>query len=105
MATTLTQTHPLLSIPFSAATDFTELAGYCELFAETLLDSDDPALRMALCGRLCASITLLRSMLNDPPLRTIWPKASPLISFPRSPLALIPILACSATTILPWRSF
>lgn len=66
MATTLTQTHPLLSIPFSAATDFTELAGYCELFAETLLESDDPALRMALCGRLSACIALLRSTLNDP---------------------------------------
>ncbi|WP_413725631.1 hypothetical protein [Sodalis sp. RH16] len=47
MATPLTQTHPLLSIPFSAATDFTELAGNCELCAETLLESDDPALRMA----------------------------------------------------------
>ncbi len=66
MATPLTQTHPLLSIPFSAATDFTELAGYCELFAETLLESDDPALRMALCGRLSACIALLRSTLDEP---------------------------------------
>ncbi|TCL06279.1 hypothetical protein [Sodalis ligni] len=66
MATPLTQTHPLLSIPFSAATDFTELAGYCELCAETLLESDDPALRMALCGRLSACIALLKSTLNDP---------------------------------------
>lgn len=66
MATPLTQTHPLLTIPFSAATDFTELAGYCELLAETMLESDDPALRMALCGRLSACITLLKSTLNDP---------------------------------------
>ncbi len=66
MAATLTQTHPLLIIPFSAATDFTELTGFCKLLAETLLESDDSALRMALSERLSACIALLRFTLNDP---------------------------------------
>lgn len=30
MATTPIQTHPLLSVPFNAATDFTVLASHCE---------------------------------------------------------------------------
>ncbi|ACT11918.1 MULTISPECIES: hypothetical protein [Pectobacterium] len=66
MATTLTQTHPLLTLPFSAATDFTVLAGHCENFAEILIESDDPALRLALCGRLAACLALLRPTLNQP---------------------------------------
>ena len=55
MATIPTQTHPLLSVPFNAATDFTVLASHCENFADTLIESDDPALRLALYGRLAAS--------------------------------------------------
>ncbi|RNM19125.1 hypothetical protein EFS38_19080 [Dickeya undicola] len=66
MATTLTQTHPLLTVPFSAATDFTALAGHCEHFAETLIESDDPAQRLALCARLTAGLALLRPTLNQP---------------------------------------
>ncbi|MBT1427021.1 hypothetical protein [Dickeya dianthicola] len=66
MATTLTQTHPLLTLPFSAATDFIVLAGHCENFAEILIESDDPALRLALCGRLAACLALLRPTLNQP---------------------------------------
>ncbi|ECJ2453058.1 hypothetical protein JGY68_003350 [Salmonella enterica] len=66
MATTPIQTHPLLSVPFNAATDFTDLADYCDRFAETLIESDDPALRLALCGRLAACLALLRPTLNDP---------------------------------------
>lgn len=66
MATTLTRTHPLLTIPFSAATDFTVLAEHCETFAETLIDTDDPTLKMALCGRLNACLTLLHPTLLDP---------------------------------------
>ncbi|MBC7037383.1 hypothetical protein G6O47_23040, partial [Salmonella enterica subsp. enterica serovar Enteritidis] len=54
MATTPIQTHPLLAVSFNAATDFTVLADHCENFAETLIESDDPALRLALCGRLAA---------------------------------------------------
>ncbi|WP_324725444.1 hypothetical protein [Klebsiella variicola] len=66
MATILTQTHPLLAIPFNAATDFTVLANYCANFADTLIESGDPVLRLALCGRLAASLSLLRPTLNDP---------------------------------------
>ncbi|EOK1146685.1 hypothetical protein [Klebsiella pneumoniae] len=66
MATTPVQTHPLLAVPFNAATDFTVLASHCENFAETLIESDDPALRLALCGRLAACLSLLRPTLNDP---------------------------------------
>ncbi|GKP13191.1 hypothetical protein [Klebsiella quasipneumoniae] len=56
----------LLSVPFSAATDFTVLADHCDRFAETLLESGDPTLRLALCGRLAACLSLLRPTLNDP---------------------------------------
>ncbi|AKE58956.1 TPA: hypothetical protein ACT195_004617 [Raoultella planticola] len=65
MATILAQAHPLLTVPFSANTDFTVLADYCESFAETLIESDDSALRLALCGRLRASLSLLQLTLND----------------------------------------
>ncbi|EJU8567141.1 hypothetical protein N5V91_002387 [Salmonella enterica] len=66
MATIPAQIHPLLSVPFNATTDFTVLATHCENFAETLMESDDPALRLALCGRLAACLSLLRPTLNDP---------------------------------------
>lgn len=66
MATIPTQTHPLLSVPFNAATDFTVLASHCENFAETLIESHDPALKMALCGRINACLTLLQPTLLDP---------------------------------------
>lgn len=66
MATTPIQTHPLLSVPFNAATDFTVLASHCENFVETLIESKDMALKMALCGRLNACLTLLQPMLLEP---------------------------------------
>ncbi|ATO31888.1 hypothetical protein DZA65_00923 [Dickeya dianthicola] len=66
MATIPTQIHPLLTAPFCAATDFTVLAGHCENFAETQIESNDPALRLALCGRLAACLALLRPSLNQP---------------------------------------
>lgn len=56
----------LLTVPFSAATDFTVLANHCENFAETLIESNDPTLKMALCGRLNACLTLLQPTLLDP---------------------------------------
>ncbi|WP_404685133.1 hypothetical protein [Raoultella terrigena] len=46
MATIPTQAHPSLAVPFSATTDFTVLAGHCETFAETLIESNDPTLKM-----------------------------------------------------------
>ncbi|AKE12422.1 hypothetical protein [Serratia liquefaciens] len=66
MATTPIQTHPLLAVPFNAATDFTVLADRCENFAATLIENDDPTLKMALCGRLNACLTLLQPTLLDP---------------------------------------
>lgn len=66
MATTPIQTHPLLAVPFNAATDFTVLADHCENFAETLIENDDPTLKMALCGRLSAALMLLQPTLLEP---------------------------------------
>lgn len=66
MATILTQTHPSLAVPFSTTTDFTILASHCETFAETLIESNDPTLKMALCGRINACLTLLQPTLLDP---------------------------------------
>lgn len=56
----------LLSVPFCAATDFTVLADYCETFAETLIESNDPIFKMALCGRLNACLSLLQPTLLEP---------------------------------------
>ncbi|HCD7554121.1 TPA: hypothetical protein ND482_004493 [Citrobacter farmeri] len=66
MATPLTPDYDLLSIPFSAATDFTDLADHCDRFAETLIECHDPAMKMALCGRLSACLAILRPTLNEP---------------------------------------
>ena len=65
MATIPTQTDPLLAFHFNAATDFTVLASHCEKFAETLIENDDPTLKMALCGRLNAALMLLQPTLLE----------------------------------------
>jgi len=66
MATTPTLDHTLFTTAFSHNTDFTELASYCERFAHPLLESDDPAEKLALCGRLSACLALLQPTLNEP---------------------------------------
>ncbi|EEC0293635.1 hypothetical protein YV76_000970 [Salmonella enterica subsp. enterica] len=66
MATILTPEYDLLSAPLCAATDFTDLAGYCDHVAVTLIECRDPVLKMTLCGRLSASLALLRPTLNEP---------------------------------------
>ncbi|EMA3759947.1 ash family protein, partial [Salmonella enterica] len=66
MATILSQTHPLLSVPFNADTDFTVLADCCEKLAGTQAESYDPALKIALCGRLSAALVLLKPGLHAP---------------------------------------
>ena len=66
MATTLTQAHPLLAIPFSSDTDFTVLADHSEHFANALIENDDPALKQALGSQLVACLALLHTTLNDP---------------------------------------
>lgn len=65
MATILDQTHTLLTVPFSADTDCTTLADYCVRFAESLIETDDPAQRLALRGQFAACLALLRPTLND----------------------------------------
>ncbi|HFO8514310.1 TPA: hypothetical protein ACHK2L_004216 [Escherichia coli] len=66
MATTLTSECNLLAVPFSAATDFTDLVDYCDRCAETLIECHDPALKTALCGRLNTCLSLLQPTLNEP---------------------------------------
>ncbi|EEC0297173.1 hypothetical protein YV76_004693 [Salmonella enterica subsp. enterica] len=66
MATILTPDSDLLSVPFSAATEFTELADHCDRFAETLIECHDPALKMALYGRIRACLAILSPTLNEP---------------------------------------
>ena len=66
MATTPNLIHSLSTVPFTYSTDFTELADNCERFVEMLVECDDPAQKMALCGRLSASLALLQPTLLDP---------------------------------------
>jgi len=66
MATTPNFAQSLFTVPFSATTDFTLLAQHCEVFAQTLVECDDPTEKMALCGRLGACLALLQPTLNEP---------------------------------------
>ncbi|EHV0492116.1 hypothetical protein K3115_004710 [Escherichia coli] len=66
MATSPSPDCDLLSIPFSAATDFTILTAHGDRFAQTLIECHNPALKMALCGRLNTCLALLRPTLNAP---------------------------------------
>lgn len=66
MTATLNPSHPLLNVPFNGDTDFTVLADYCHQLAEAQAECCDPALRMALSGRLSAVFALLKPQLNEP---------------------------------------
>jgi hypothetical protein len=66
MATTPTQIHPLIDVPFTRSTDFLELADHCQNFAQTLTECDDATEKLALCGRLSACLSLLTPTLFDP---------------------------------------
>lgn len=66
MATTLNPDHPLVPVTFTADTDFTVLADHCALFAEILVESSDPVQKLALCGRMSAGLSILKSALSDP---------------------------------------
>lgn len=63
---TVSSTHSLLTLPFNNSTDFTELADNCECFVEVLVESDDPAGKLALCGRLFACLSILKQTLYEP---------------------------------------
>ncbi|TDN57304.1 hypothetical protein [Scandinavium goeteborgense] len=56
----------LFTVPFTSTTDFTELADNCERFVEVIVECDDPAQKMALCGRLSACLDLLQPALLEP---------------------------------------
>ena len=58
--------HTLFTTPFDHTTDFTELADNCEQFVDVLVECDDPAQKMALCGRLSACLALLQPTLLEP---------------------------------------
>lgn len=101
MVTILTPEYDLLSVPLSAATDFTDLAGYCDRVAETLIECRNPVLKMALCGRLSACLALLRPTLNEPlppNLTEYFTVKTPPDTFP----VLNPAQSCSATTVRRW---
>ncbi|MBB1199413.1 hypothetical protein EGM70_03745 [Enterobacteriaceae bacterium 89] len=66
MKETQTVAQDLLNLPFTHGTDFTELAGHCEQFAQTLVECDNTAEKLALCGRLSACLALLQPTLNEP---------------------------------------
>ncbi|MRS15739.1 hypothetical protein GJV06_12660 [Enterobacteriaceae bacterium RIT691] len=66
MTTLLNSDCDLLAVPFSAATDFTFLADYCDRVAETLMECNNPSHKMALLGRLQACLALLRPTLGEP---------------------------------------
>lgn len=62
----ITPETDLLTVPFSAASDFTDLADCCDCFAKTLIECDEPTYKQALLGRLGACLALLRPTLNEP---------------------------------------
>ncbi|WP_347253692.1 hypothetical protein [Leminorella grimontii] len=66
MATTPTQTHPLLFLALNPNVDFTTLADYCEQFAEAQAEFNFPVLRAAFCERLIACLTWLKDTQNAP---------------------------------------
>ena len=56
MATTPLFSHSLFTLPFSHATDFTELTDNCERFVEGLVECHDPVEKLAICARLSACL-------------------------------------------------
>ena len=58
--------HALFTTPFDHTTDFTDLADNCERFVDVLVECEDPAQKMALCGGLAACLALLQPMLLVP---------------------------------------
>lgn len=56
----------LLTLPFNATTDFTDLADYCDRFALNQIDCDDVRYSQALLGRLSACLKLLAPTLHEP---------------------------------------
>ena len=66
MTTTPGFSHALFTTALDHTADFTDLADNCERFVDVLVECEDPAQKMALCGRLAACLALLQPMLLDP---------------------------------------
>ncbi|MFK3658925.1 hypothetical protein ACI2I2_00180 [Scandinavium sp. NPDC088450] len=66
MPTTHNPYHDLLTLPFNAATDFIDLADYCDRFASTLIECHKTTEKLALLGRLNACLALIRPTLDEP---------------------------------------
>jgi len=68
MTSLLSPDCDLLTLPFSASTDFLDLAECCDRFAETLIECgrDEDDYKLALLGRLGSCLALLAPTLNDP---------------------------------------
>ncbi|HFV9242060.1 TPA: hypothetical protein ACIAIH_000940 [Enterobacter bugandensis] len=62
----MTTSNALFTTPFDHHTDFTELADNCQRYCEALVEETDHARKIALCGRLASTLTLLRPMLLEP---------------------------------------
>ena len=56
----------LLKTPLHNALDLFQVLDYCQYFADSLTENDDHTERMALSGRLCAGLELLRVVLKAP---------------------------------------
>ncbi|MRS14725.1 hypothetical protein GJV06_07500 [Enterobacteriaceae bacterium RIT691] len=66
MTSIITHDCDLMTLPFNAATDFTDLADCCDRFAVTLMECNDTVYQMALLARIGSCLALLRPTLNDP---------------------------------------
>lgn len=66
MTTTPGFSHSLFTTPFDHNTDFTDLADNCARFVDALVECDEPAKKLALCGRLSACLALLQPTLLEP---------------------------------------
>lgn len=66
MTSYLPQHTDVLTLPFNAATDFTDLADCCDRLAITLMECNETVYTMALLARIGSCLALLRPTLNDP---------------------------------------
>ena len=58
--------NALLTTPFDHNTSFIDLADNCERFCDAMVEETDPAIKLALCGRLATCLALLRPTLLEP---------------------------------------
>ena len=56
----------LLKTPLAISMDLFQILDCCQLHADALIENDNNTERMALCGRLCAGLEMLKVGLNAP---------------------------------------